>query len=153
MTAIPVSATARPAGWWRGFSLLVRYEFAASRLWLPMAVVVQLLVGAGVAIMYGFYFGPDDVGDHALWITTGAPALALIPVGMVMVPNLVGEQRMRQTYDFMWTLPVPRSAAAMALFAVTPPSPCRAARSRSCSPRGATTSISHPRSPSSPPCC
>lgn len=118
MTAIPVPSTALPARWWRGFTLLVRYELAASRLWLPMAVVVQLLVGAGVAIMYGFYFGPDDIGDRALWITTGAPALALIPVGMVMVPNLVGEQRMRQTYDFVWTLPVPRSAAAMALFTV-----------------------------------
>lgn len=118
MTAVAAGTGLTRPGWLRSYRLMIRFEVSSARLWLPMALLVQLFTGAGMAIMYGFYFGTEGIDERAIWITTGAPALALIPVGMVMVPNLVGEQRARQTYDFIWSLPVPRSAAAMALCTV-----------------------------------
>jgi ABC-2 type transport system permease protein len=39
-------------------------------------------------------------------------------MGLVMVPNMVGQQRIAQTYDFIWSLPVPRLAAAASTFTV-----------------------------------
>jgi len=35
-----------------------------------------------------------------------------------MVPQMVGQQRIAQTYDFIWSLPVPRLAAAASTFTV-----------------------------------
>jgi ABC-2 type transport system permease protein len=53
-----------------------------------------------------------------LFIATGVPAIGLIPMGFVMVPNMVGQQRIAGTYDFIWSLPVPRLAAAASTFTV-----------------------------------
>jgi ABC-2 type transport system permease protein len=74
-------------------------------------------MGGGMAYMYGFYFG--DVPDVVkTFIVTGIPALALIPVGFVLVPAAIMNHKIRDTYDFVWSLPVPRMASATATFIV-----------------------------------
>jgi len=51
-------------------------------------------------------------------MASGVPAIALIPIGFVMVPTMVAQQRIAQTYEFLWSLPVPRLAAAASTFTV-----------------------------------
>jgi ABC-2 type transport system permease protein len=94
---------------------MLRFELTNMRSFLSMALVIQILMGGGMAYMYGFYFGtvPEIV---RAFIVTGIPALALIPVGFVLVPNAIMDHKIRGTYDFVWSLPVPRMASATATF-------------------------------------
>lgn len=103
--------------WFRSYVMMMRFDVRGLGQWLSIAIVVQILMGAGMAIMYGFYLG--ELPEIAkVFLATGVPALALIPIGFVMVPNMVGQQRIAQTYDFIWSLPVPRLAAAASTFTV-----------------------------------
>ena len=51
-------------------------------------------------------------------MVTGIPALALVPIGLVMVPAAIMTHKIRDTYDFVWSLPVPRMTSAAATFTV-----------------------------------
>lgn len=104
--------------WWRGYVTTLRLDLVGLRTFLVLVVVIQLLMSAGMAVIYGFYLGGDMPATAALYIVTGAPTLALIPVGMVFVPNTVFQKKLQGSYDFEWTLPVPRSATVMAAFSV-----------------------------------
>ncbi len=103
--------------WLRSYRMMMRFDLRGLGPWLMIGIVVQILMGAGMAVMYGFYLGevPPVIKT---FLATGVPALALIPIGLVMVPNMVGQQRIAQTYDFVWSLPVPRLAAAASTFTV-----------------------------------
>src|ERR1035438_9038547 len=82
-----------------------------------MMIVIQTLKGAGMALLYGFFY-PHVTATRALYITTGAPTLALIPLGFVMLPGTVAEQKLEGTFDYIWSLPSPRSAQAASTFAL-----------------------------------
>ena len=122
MAAGAVGAPAPPLGlrsgagyWLAGVRTMVRFEWGRARSWAPMMVIIQAMMGAGMAVMYGFFY-PVVSPTTALYITTGAPTLALIPLGMVMLPGAIGQQRLEGTFDFIWSLPAPRSAQATATF-------------------------------------
>jgi ABC-2 type transport system permease protein len=117
MTApLPIPVLARGLRYWgRGYLGMMRFDLLNLRTSLPVFLVVQVLMGAGTAILYGFYFA-DLPGTAATFIATGAPALAVVPVGMALVPGVVLQHKLEQTYDFVWSLPVPRMAAAMSTF-------------------------------------
>jgi ABC-2 type transport system permease protein len=103
--------------WGRSYVLMARYEVLGLRLEWTLILIIQLLMGAGMAIMYGFFF--EDLGPtQVAYLVSGAPALALIPVGFVILPAAIADQRALGTYDFTWSLPVPRSAAALASITV-----------------------------------
>lgn len=108
-------ATAVPArrgnGWVRSLALLIHWELLSMRIALPMVVAVQSVVGVGSVLAIGLWF--DQVPPGAgLYVTTGGATMSLIIVGLVMGPQLIASQRMRGTYDFLWSLPTQRSAAA-----------------------------------------
>lgn len=106
----------RGAGYWlASLAAMMRFDYGQVRAWAGMVVVIQTMMGAGMALMYGFFY-PHLDPTRALYITTGAPTLALIPIGFVMVPGAVGDQRMRGTYDYVWSLPAPRTAQATSTF-------------------------------------
>ncbi|NLF05891.1 MAG: ABC transporter permease [Actinomycetales bacterium] len=113
---LSMSAPTR-TGWLRAFALSARWEWASLREWAVMMVVIQFMMGVGMAIMYGFFY-PELTPTTAVYITTGIPTLALIPLGFIMIPGGVGEQRMNGSFDFVWSLPVPRSAQLAAMFAL-----------------------------------
>lgn len=115
--ALPARVLRGPRRWLRAYLMMMRFDLRGLGQWLVIGVIVQTLMGAGAAVMYGFYLGdlPEAV---AVFIATGVPALGLIPMGFVMVPNMVGQQRIAGTYDFLWSLPVPRLAAAASTFTV-----------------------------------
>ena len=96
---------------------MVRFELTNLRTFLAMALIIQVLTGAGMAYLYGFYMGDlPDVGR--IFVVTGIPALALVPIGLVMVPGSIMMHKIRDTYDFVWSLPVPRMTSAAATFTV-----------------------------------
>jgi len=113
VSAQPLAATLlgrsprRPAGWLRAYLVMLRFDLSSQRTWLPFAVAMQILLGAGMAIIYGFYV-PHLPRAGILYLVSGAPALSLIPLGMVIVPALTGQQRTAGTFDFLWSLPVAR---------------------------------------------
>jgi ABC-2 type transport system permease protein len=74
-------------------------------------------MGAGVAIMYGYYFGDLDTAQQT-FLVTGIPVLALVPVGFAMVPAAIMEHKLRDTYDYVWSLPVPRMASAVSTLSI-----------------------------------
>ena len=69
-------------------------------------------MGAGMGVMYGLYLGEIPT-EAATYLVAGIPALALFPIGFVLVPGVIADQRWAETYDYTWSLPVPRSAAAL----------------------------------------
>ncbi len=105
------------ARWLRSYTMMLRFDLRGLGQWLVFGLLIQVLMGAGMAILYGFYLGdvPPEVGQ---FMAGGVPAIALIPIGFVMVPNMVAQQRIAQTYEFLWSLPVPRLAAAASTFTV-----------------------------------
>jgi ABC-2 type transport system permease protein len=99
--------------WLRGYLHMLRFEAASQRDWLPLMLLIELLLGAGMAIMYGFYVAsiPPRL---AAFIVTGTPALALVPVGFVMLPGAIARRKLTGSYDWVRTLSAPRSAAIAA---------------------------------------
>lgn len=103
--------------WWASYVMMTRWVLTQQRVLFIGVVFGQIVMGIGAAFMYKFYLGSLDPVS-ALYLVTGIPALSLIPVGFVMVPILVVQEKTRGTYDFTWSLPVPRLAPVAATFTV-----------------------------------
>lgn len=105
------------ARWLRGYLSMVRFEAASQRDWLGLMLLIELLLGAGMAVMYGFYVAsiPPRL---AAFIVTGTPALALVPVGFVMLPSAIARRKLAGSYDYVRSLPAPRSATIAATASV-----------------------------------
>lgn len=113
-----VSEVRHGAGYWfSSYVAMLRFDTASQRTTLPMFLFMQILFGTGMAIIYGFYLGRMST-EVMLYVVSGAPALAVITTGMVGVPGVVGERKMAGTWDFVWSLPSPRSAAVASTFTV-----------------------------------
>jgi ABC-2 type transport system permease protein len=109
----------RGAGYWlRGYRSMIRFDVTSQRTVLPLLLFIQVMMGAGMAIMYGFFLGDDLPPLAGAYVATGIPALSLVPLGFVAVPLAVSQLRMQGSYDYVWSLPVPRTAAAAATFSV-----------------------------------
>ncbi|MFC2177061.1 ABC transporter permease [Actinomycetota bacterium] len=118
MTAAEVAVN-KGAGYWLGsYRAMLRFELTNLRTWVMIALLIQLLMSAGMVFMYGFYFG-DMPSEVQTFLVTGIPALALVPIGFVLVPSMIMQHKLRDTYDFVWSLPVPRIAAAAATFTIS----------------------------------
>lgn len=114
MTALSPAALRRGAGyWWDSYRMMLRWELASLRLVLPVTVMVQVLSGAGFVLALGLFFGQVPP-RAALFISTGVLVLTLVTIGLVLGPQLIAQQKAEQTYDFLWSLPVPRTTAALA---------------------------------------
>lgn len=101
------------AHWWRSYGAMLRWEITNMRLLLPITILVQAISGAGLVLGFGLLI-PSMEPATAIYLSTGAVVVTLILVGLVLGPQLVAQQRMSGSYDFMWSLPVPRTASAAA---------------------------------------
>jgi ABC-2 type transport system permease protein len=118
MTTASSTDLRRGLGYWVGsYRSMLRFEVTNLRVYLSIALVVQTLMGGGMALMYGFYLG-ELPPEGQLWLVTGIPALAVFPIGFVVVPNVIIQHKLADTYDFVWSLPVPRLASAASTFTV-----------------------------------
>jgi ABC-2 type transport system permease protein len=95
------------AKWFRSYILMLKWVFLSGRVWLSINLAVQL--GIAFGFIYGISFlYPAITPEIAKYITTGAPTLILLTVGMVMVPQITAQYRLAGTFDYIWSLPVPR---------------------------------------------
>jgi ABC-2 type transport system permease protein len=96
---------------------MLRFDLSSQRLWLPLALILQILLGAGMSVIYGFYIPRLPVAA-VQYLVSGAPTVALVPIGLVLLPGLVTQQRTAGTFDFIWSLPIPRSASVASTLTV-----------------------------------
>lgn len=95
------------SGAWASYTLLLRWQYLRSRTFLLMIVVIQILLGVG--IIYGFaLLVPSIDKQTATFFATGAPTLALIMMGLTVVPQEVSQSKLSGRHDFVATLPIPR---------------------------------------------
>lgn len=83
------------------------------RLLLPITILVQFFTGAGLVLGIGLFFeqlAPETV----LYLATGAVVISLVTVGLVLGPQLVAQQRLAGSADYIASFPVPRSSALVA---------------------------------------
>lgn len=95
--------------WVRSYWLMLRWEMLSQRLMLPMMVVVQVMLGAGMALGFGLLFD-DPSAAEALYLSTGATVIPMMTLGLVMIPQMVAQQKIEGTYDYIFSLPIPRMA-------------------------------------------
>ncbi|UCF66784.1 MAG: ABC transporter permease [Acidobacteriota bacterium] len=103
--------------WLRSYALLVEWEARSLRLLLPLAIVAQILLGAGLAIGFGFLMGEIPTIE-AQFLATGVTVISMITVGLVLVPQIVSQRKYAGIYDYMWSLPVPRTSSVAASLTV-----------------------------------
>src|SRR4051812_20094865 len=95
--------------WLRSYLLLLRWSAVRLRHLLPLMLVIQICLSAGIIVGFGFLLPGIDPAT-ALYLSTGAPTLGLITIGMVLAPQLVANAKTEGTFAYNQTLPVPRTA-------------------------------------------
>jgi len=91
----------------RRYGLLVTWQTLRLKRFLPLAMVVQALFAFGIIVGYPLLFPSIDRGT-ILFLATGAPAITLLSMGLVAVPQVVAQAKVEGTLEFMRTLPIPR---------------------------------------------
>jgi ABC-2 type transport system permease protein len=95
------------------YSLLLQWRFRRTAATLPLIVVVQAAFALGVVLGFPLLM-PSLNADSVLYLTTGAPAIALISLGLVGVPQDVSQAKLDGSLDFARSLPVPRIGVLLA---------------------------------------
>ena len=113
LPATIVGVRSGPGNWLSGASAMLRWHLTSMRLVVPVMIVVQILVAAGFSVGMSLFF--EEVPPRAaLFLGTGAGVINLILVGLIVAPQLVASEKEAGTYDFTWSLPLPRSASVVA---------------------------------------
>ena len=93
----------------RSYRLLVRWQVLRFRGFLPVAILIQGLFALGIVLGYPLLF-PEIDSMTVLYLATGAPAIALLTMGLVAVPQVVAQAKTEGSLEYIRTLPVPRIA-------------------------------------------
>lgn len=105
----PDTPAAAHTGIWTIYRVMLRWNLLSLGPMLPLVVVVQSLMAAGIIIGFGLIIpNIDSQPAIALFMVTGTPTVLLMTVGFVMVPQTVAQARTNGTFGYMRTLPVPR---------------------------------------------
>lgn len=99
--------------WLRSYGLMLRWNAIRMRVMLPLFAVVQVGLGIGVIVGFG-YLLPTVDQTSALFLSTGGPTIGLITLGLVLAPQLVAQSRSEGAAEFDRTLPVPQMATLAA---------------------------------------
>jgi ABC-2 type transport system permease protein len=91
----------------RDYVLMLKWQALSNRPILPLNLIVQLMIAVGFIVGIGFFY-PQITPSTAKYLTTGAPTISLLMVGLVLVPQVVALSRTQGTFDYIWSLPVPR---------------------------------------------
>ncbi|MGA3029736.1 MAG: ABC transporter permease [Candidatus Limnocylindrales bacterium] len=91
----------------RSYRLLVIWQFRRMKMFLPLGIVVQALFALGIVAGYPLLF-PSIDHQTVLYLATGGPAVSLITMGLVVVPQVVTQAKTEGTLGYMRSLPVPR---------------------------------------------
>src|SRR5699024_3573654 len=102
-----VAEHARRARLGTTYLTLVQWSLAQIGAILPLIVVIQAALAAGIVIGFGFLI-PDIDPATALFLSTGTPTVLLLVIGLVMVPQGVSRARTDGTFVYLRTLPLAR---------------------------------------------
>ncbi len=91
----------------RSYGLMLKWQALSNKPILPLNLIVQLMIAVGFIVGIGFFY-PQMDSNIAKYLTTGAPTISLLMVGLVLVPQIVAMGRTQGTFEYMWSLPVPR---------------------------------------------
>lgn len=100
-----------------GFGLLLRWRAAQLKSVIPMAIAIQLMVGAGLVIGDALLV-PHLTDGVAVYLATGAATLALVSVGLTLGPQLVAQARLSGLHDYLAAVPLPSLTYLFAELAV-----------------------------------
>jgi ABC-2 type transport system permease protein len=86
---------------------MVKWVFLSYRNWLSLLFAFQIAIAVGM--IYGIsYLYPVMTPDIAKYLITGAPTIILLMIGFVVIPQIVAGARLEGTFDYTWSLPIPR---------------------------------------------
>jgi ABC-2 type transport system permease protein len=97
----------------RSYRLLVTWQALRKKNYLPLMMAVQVLFSLGIVLGYPLLFPTLDRTSIYL-IATGAPAISMVSIGLVALPQTVVQERTEGSLAYMRSLPVPRLAYLMA---------------------------------------
>jgi ABC-2 type transport system permease protein len=86
---------------------MLKWQALSQKPLLPLNMAVQVMIAIGFVIGLSFFY-PQIDPDTAKYLTTGAPTIILLMIGLVLLPQIVGMARTEGTFDYIWSLPVPR---------------------------------------------
>lgn len=89
------------------YRALLRWNLGQVGAMLPLIVVVQMLLAAGVVVGFGLLI-PDIDTETARFLSTGTPTILLMVLGLVIVSQGVAQARTSGTFAYLRALPVPR---------------------------------------------
>jgi ABC-2 type transport system permease protein len=103
--------------WFAQYRLMIKWQALNLKVILPFIMVIQIMVGVGTVIGYSFLL-PDIDSITGKYFATGASTLSLITLGLVFVPQGVSEMKQKQTFEYIWALPISRFAFVAADFTI-----------------------------------
>ncbi len=103
--------------WGANYGVMLRWHLASLRIWMATMTVVQVLSGVGFILGISLFFKNIPM-TAALFVSTGVPVVNLLMVGLVLGPQLVADQKVSGSYDYLRSLPVRRSVTAAAWYTV-----------------------------------
>ena len=96
-------------GSFASYRLLLLWQIRRYRQLLVLTVFIQVALGLG--IVYGLSFLIPHIDPRtALFLSTGAPTITLLILGLNVVPQEVSQDKLTGAYEYTATLPVPRLA-------------------------------------------
>ncbi len=113
----PVTLRGGVPYWLGSYRALTRWHLSSLRMWVMLLTVVQIMAGAGFVLGIALFF-EHIPASAALFVSTGVPVINLMVVSLILGPQLVAQQKLQQSYDFVRALPVPQTAAAAAWYTV-----------------------------------
>lgn len=87
---------------------ILRWTLSGTGAMLPLFVVAQAVLAAAVIIGLGLLI-PDIDSAAAQYLSSGAPTVLIMAIGLVMVPQGTSQSRMNGAFMYQRALPVPRS--------------------------------------------
>lgn len=75
----------------------------------PFFVIMYLFTGVGTVIGLSFLY-PEIDNSSAMFLATGGSTMTLIILGLVLVPQIVAQTKAQGSYEYIYSLPVPRMA-------------------------------------------
>jgi len=106
-TSVPEPVAPIQVSPWASFGAMMRWSLAMTGAMLPLIVVIQAMLAAGIVIGFGLLI-PDITPDSALFLSSGAPTILLLTIGLVIVPQGVSRARASGALDYQRALPVAR---------------------------------------------
>jgi ABC-2 type transport system permease protein len=86
---------------------MLKWQALRLKVTLPFFIIMQIMVGIGSILGFS-YIIPNIDSSTALYIATGGTSLTLISVGLVLVPEMIAEDKEKGIFEYLWSLPISR---------------------------------------------